>query len=93
MLVACVAGLAVGIMTLRRKEARLALKEKKLGLGLETRSFHGKDGRTYLVFRTAEGSYHVFAEVEAKEAARQCGAMKEANTRQVWGEVWVQAGE
>jgi hypothetical protein len=66
----------------------MAIKEKRRGLGLEMRSFEGKDGRTYLVFRTAGGSFHVFVEMEAKEAARQCGATKEANTRQMWAEVW-----
>ncbi len=66
----------------------MALREKRRGRGLEMRSFTGHDGRNYLVFRTSGGSFHVFAEVEAKEAARQCGATREANTRQMWGEVW-----
>ena len=42
------------------------MKAKKRGLGLEVRTVEGQDGRSYLVFRTARGTYHVFAEVEAK---------------------------
>ncbi|CAG0952688.1 hypothetical protein ANRL3_00342 [Anaerolineae bacterium] len=63
-------------------------KPKKQGLGLEMKTFPGKDRQNYLVFRTASGSFHVFIEVEAKEAARQCGAMSTGNTRQMWNEVW-----
>ena len=66
----------------------MSIQQKRRGLGLEMRSFMGHDGRSYLVFRTSGGSFHVFVEVEAKEAARQCGATKEANTRQMWSEVW-----
>lgn len=66
----------------------MATKEKRKGIGLATRSFQGNDGRTYIVFKTTKGSYHVFKEVEAKEAARQCGATKEGNTRKMWGSLW-----
>lgn len=68
----------------------MAMKEKRQGLGLDIRSFKGKDGATYIVFKTTKGSYHVFKEVEAKEAARQCGAESQTdrNTRQMWGELW-----
>ncbi|MBI1917021.1 MAG: hypothetical protein HYS12_20115 [Planctomycetes bacterium] len=65
----------------------MSIKAKKRGLGLEMRTVKGKDGRTYLVFRTARGAYHVFTEVEAKEAARQCGA-KEGKMNQMWDELW-----
>ena len=64
------------------------LKPKKHGLGLEMRTFPGKDGVTYLVFRSTGGSYHVFAEVEAKEAARQCGTKKTTTPREMWRELW-----
>jgi hypothetical protein len=63
-------------------------KEKRQGLGLDIRTFQGKDGATYIAFKTTSGAYHVFKEVEAKEAARQCGASLEANTRQMWGALW-----
>ena len=55
---------------------------------LPLRTFLGKDGHTYLVFRTADNSFHAFVEVEAKEAARQCGATKGSNTRRMWESVW-----
>lgn len=64
------------------------MKAKKRGLGLEMRTVEGHDARSYLVFRTARGTYHVFAEVAAKEAARQCGATKEGTMHQMWDEVW-----
>lgn len=66
----------------------MAIKRKKRGFGIEMRTFEGKDGTAYLVFRSADGAYHVFAEVEAKEAARQCGCAIEESTRQMWAEVW-----
>jgi len=64
------------------------LKEKRQGSGLGMKIFTGKDGNSYLVFRTLEGSYHAFIEVEAKQAARECGATQERNTRQMWEEIW-----
>lgn len=66
----------------------MAVKVKKRGLGLEMRTFGGTGGRSYLVFRTARGAYHVFLEVEAKEAARECGATREGTTHQMWDQVW-----
>jgi hypothetical protein len=66
----------------------VAVKKKRAGFGLEMKTFAGKDGNAYLAFRTAAGSVHVFMEVEAKEAARQCGATQELNTRQMWASVW-----
>jgi hypothetical protein len=65
-------------------------KPKKQGFKLEMKHFTGKDRQTYLVFRTTAGSFHVFTEAEAKEAARQCGATSKGNTRQMWNEVWKQ---
>jgi predicted RNase H-like nuclease len=64
------------------------LTPKRSHVTLETRTFSGASGITYLVFRTAGGSFHVFTEVEAKEAARDCGARVEANTREMWKQVW-----
>ncbi len=66
----------------------MAVKKKREGLGLEMKTFSGKDGNSYLVFRTSAGSFHVFMEVEAKEAARQCGATEEKNTRGMWAALW-----
>ena len=67
----------------------MEVKPKKHGFGLELKTFQGKDGESYLVLRTKDGAYHVFLEVEAKQAARDCGGSKEGNTRQMWGELWV----
>jgi hypothetical protein len=68
----------------------MATKEKRRGFGLGLRTFAGKDGATYIVFQAGTGSYHTFKEVEAKEAARQCGASSEGTTRKMWGELWKQ---
>jgi hypothetical protein len=66
----------------------MATKLKRRGLNLEVRSFVGKDRRNYIVFRSTGGSYHAFVEIEAKQAARECGAATEKNTRAMWGSVW-----
>ena len=63
-------------------------KAKRKGLGLEMRTFSGISGTSYLVFRTRAGSFHVFEEVEAKEAAQDCGAQRENNTRFMWNKLW-----
>jgi hypothetical protein len=54
------------------------------------RTFVGKEsGKSYLVFRTQEGSYHVFTKVIARDAARDCGAMGDSmNTRNLWSQLW-----
>jgi hypothetical protein len=64
------------------------LTAKRKGSGLEMMTIEGDSGTTYLVLRTGKGSYHVFAEVEAKEAAIDCGNSKDANTRARWKELW-----
>lgn len=64
------------------------LKRKKKGFGLEAKTFKRNDGSSYLVFRTLDGSYHAYVEVEAKEAARECGAAEGSNTRRMWEKLW-----
>jgi hypothetical protein len=59
-------------------------KPKKIGTSLEFKTFTGESGTTYLVFKSLDGSFHVFQEVEAKQASRDCGAKDEGNTRQMW---------
>jgi hypothetical protein len=66
----------------------LEMKPKKKGVGLEIKSFVNRKGKSYLVFKTPNGSYNVFAEVEAKQAARDCGARKESNSRGMWDVLW-----
>lgn len=61
---------------------------KRRGFALEMKSFIGRDQRSYLVFLTSKGSFHAFVEVEAKQAARECGARVEKNTRAMWRSVW-----
>lgn len=71
----------------------MAMKKKMQRFGLEIRSFTGKDGTTYIVFRTSGGSFHTFAEVEAKQAARECGATHEGATRQMWEALWAYSAD
>lgn len=63
------------------------IKEKRAGAALPFRTFEGSDGKTYLVFKIG-AQFHVFAEVEAKQAARACGATFESNTQTMWRDVW-----
>jgi hypothetical protein len=63
------------------------MKKKRDGFGLEVKSITG-GGRTYLFFRTKRDEYHAFVEVEAKQAARDCGAKKEGHTKLMCGQVW-----
>jgi hypothetical protein len=42
----------------------MSSKSERRGFNLDLKSFTGKDGRSYLVFRTTTGSYHAFVEVE-----------------------------
>ena len=45
------------------------LNQKRHGTRLEFRTFTGRDGNDYLVFRNPDGSFHTFVEVEAKGRA------------------------
>jgi hypothetical protein len=65
------------------------IRGKRRGTGLEMRTFYGVDGRAYLVFRTASGSFHTFVETEAKQASRECGTPRASGTtRQMWSALW-----
>ncbi|HUE11923.1 MAG TPA: hypothetical protein VMQ54_13320 [Steroidobacteraceae bacterium] len=69
-------------------------KSKKQGAGLEIKTFKGKTGDTYVVYRTPAPSsnlhrYHVFVEVEAKAAGKDCGG-NGATTHHVWRSIWDQ---
>jgi hypothetical protein len=64
-------------------------KGKRSGSGLEMKSFPSVRGnKTFLVFRTSSGAYHAFEEVEAKDAAKRCGATNKGNTRDMWKKLW-----
>ncbi|MFN0019676.1 MAG: hypothetical protein ACKVP0_15570 [Pirellulaceae bacterium] len=64
------------------------LNEKKDGAELGLKIFAGRDGNQYLVFRSLDGSFHSFVEVEAKQAARECGSEELANTRLMRASLW-----
>jgi hypothetical protein len=66
----------------------MATKPKRRHVALNVKTFTGRDGRAYVVFRTARGAFHTFQEVEAKDAARQCGATRDGTTRQMWESIW-----
>jgi len=66
----------------------MSVKAKKRGFGLEIRTFEDNSGCTYLVFRTRSGAFHVFQEVDAKNAAKDCGAKADGSTRQRWQRLW-----
>jgi hypothetical protein len=63
------------------------IRPKRRGLSLEARTFEGKSGRTYLVFKTLGGGFHVFVETQAKAAAADCGAERK-ETRRDWRSLW-----
>ena len=67
---------------------RARLTPKRRGVGLETKTFVGSSGTTYVVIRSGSGSFHVLAEVETEEAARDCGARKGGSTRAQWKALW-----
>jgi hypothetical protein len=48
------------------------------------------DGRPCIVLRCDDGSFHVFVEVLAKQAAEDCGVphAKRMHCRDAWGQVW-----
>ena len=65
------------------------IKGKRKGAGIEMRTYPGKDGRSYLVFRSDGGSFHTFVETEAKQAARECSRTPvTGTTRQMWSALW-----
>lgn len=60
---------------------------KRQGLALDSKTFSGASGKSYLVFRTPKGVFYVFVETELKDAARDCGA-PEGNSRKLWKDLW-----
>jgi hypothetical protein len=67
--------------------ARKLFKPKRSDFAVEIKTFEGKEA-TYLVMKT-KGAYHVFVEVEAKDAARDCDlTFKKGNTRRIWNKLW-----
>jgi hypothetical protein len=64
------------------------LTPKRRGAGLESKTIVGSSGTPYVVIRSGSGSFHVLAEVETEEAARDCGAREGRNTRSQWKALW-----
>jgi hypothetical protein len=64
------------------------MQPKRRGFQLESRTFQTPDKRVILVFKTPKGSYHVFYETEAKEAAKELNPKAEGKTRAMWDKIW-----
>lgn len=62
-------------------------RAKRADYGLQVRTFTGRSGHAYIVFRAPRGSFHVFIETEAKAAAKNCGG-KGNDTRRLWQSLW-----
>ena len=71
------------------------LNVKPSAAAMEIRTFESKNPRVqYIVMRTGD-EFHVFAEVEAKEAAANCGcelASPKHTPVQMWKSLWKKAG-
>jgi hypothetical protein len=61
-------------------------RAKRLGYGLNMRVFPTTDDREdqVLLIQDPAGRFHTFVEVEAKQAARRCGAPKGLTTDESW---------
>ena len=69
----------------------MIIKPKKSGFGLEMSSFSGKKTKnSYIMFKSLNGSYHAFMEVEAKDAIIDClgEGERKKTTRQLGDLLW-----
>jgi hypothetical protein len=48
------------------------MKPKHQGAGLQMKSFTDNEGVNYVFYKTPNGSYHAFREVQAREAIANC---------------------
>lgn len=64
----------------------MKISKKRKGFNLQMKTVKGKEG-TYLFFKSHDGAYHAFIEVAAKDAAKDCGAKGDKNTRQLCKEI------
>jgi len=68
------------------------LNPKKQGLGLDVKTFEDEKGTSYIVIKhpteSGTNSYHVFAEVEAKQVAILLGEENPSNTANAWNKLW-----
>lgn len=65
---------------------KLTPKRKGYEIGIRTFTAKSKTKETFLVIKTGN-EFHVFTEVEAKEAARACGS-EGKTTRIMWEKLW-----
>ena len=79
---------AFGLLRVRRKTYNCTMKPKPHGTGLNIRTFEGKDGSTYLVFRTPRGAFHIFRELNARDAAADAFGLTSGTTYQRWRKLW-----
>jgi len=74
----------------------MSVKFESAGIGLDIRTYKGISGASYLVFKTADGSFHSYKAVEANEAAIDCGAdyiaEPENATTTLWAKIWDKVG-
>lgn len=61
---------------------------KQIGSGLEVNTLRGESGEVYLVFRSKEGHFHIFREVDGEEAANDCGAEVRPPGGRTWESIW-----
>jgi hypothetical protein len=61
-------------------------KAKRRGFGLGMEVHTSKSGETYLLLQKGK-SVHVFVEIEAKDAARDCGAEGIGTPLRLWEQV------
>lgn len=61
---------------------------KRRSYGLEIKTARGKTGISYVVFKTYNGTFHAFMEVDAKAAANDCGGPRSGNTQARWNTLW-----
>jgi len=73
--------------------AKHTFKSKRSDFAVEMRTFTGKKTNvTYLVMKNKR-AYHVFSEIEAKDAARDCNPSRQkGNVVKMWDEIWKALG-
>jgi len=73
------------------------LNPKKQGLGLDVKTFEDEKGTSYIVIKhpteSGTNSYHVFAEVDAKQVAKLLGNENSSNTANAWNVLWRKENE
>ena len=77
----------------RKPRRAQTVRARTKRFALEARTFMGKSGTSYLVFRTPDGGFHVFVETVAVDAATDCGAKQSGTPRDRWRSVWEEPPE